>query len=158
MGWFGRRHQEAKVSKRGKMHTGIEKTDEVHKSARTFQLNTWNFWEICLEHCSSRRIRNVNFILFVIYIYWLIRRNLSAQNGILCVDVGMLDFNVDHIMLKSCNTQDLDHAVIHARSFRYLYMDTFLHSFILPFIRDIQWSFKMHSIFYTLCTVYIVLL
>lgn len=25
------------------MHTGIEKTDEVHKSARTFQLNTWNF-------------------------------------------------------------------------------------------------------------------
>lgn len=50
----------------------------------------------------------------------------------------MLDFNVDHIMLKSCNTQDLDHAVIHARSFRYLYMDTFLHSFILLFIRDIQ--------------------
>lgn len=41
--WFWRHHQEAKVSKRGKMHTGIEKTDEMHKSAWTFQLNMWSF-------------------------------------------------------------------------------------------------------------------
>lgn len=25
------------------MHTGIEKTDEMHKSAWTFQLNMWSF-------------------------------------------------------------------------------------------------------------------